>query len=654
MGAAARHSEAGATVAPDPAGEIETAGPALADITTRPNIDQSVPPGLPLPPAMPEIGRHMRPLLWRLPLVVFLVVGIATLIYVDRIFRRDYRKEAATQAVQTDALVESFLRHRLFVLGTLRELVGSAGESAEQQQRFAIFSREILRGAPDLETIALLDASGLTREVFRRDRRPVGVDAHRNSVRRLTALERARGARQLAVSGTVRLDDGRTGMVAYVPVVRGERVVGFVAGGITYQALFNDALAGQLQGVFAYRIIDESGQPIAVSPDFPRQPAHVLTRTVTVPGGVHWTLQLAIESLQPRVPRVVNLIVGPLLLLLVLFLVFREEARARRFGEHSLDLEIMSSNLLAANMRLEEKAQQIAEANAAKSRFLANVSHELRTPINAIVGYNALALDGMYGPLPQGLHTAHERIQAASDHLLRLVDDVLDLSKIEVGRLALDLEPVGLGSLIEGIIAVMQPLADSKRLELASNIDPALPVVTSDASRIRQIVLNLTSNAIKFTERGSITLTARRDPHDPDNRVLLEVRDTGIGIARRDQTRIFEEFEQVRPTGRGDSMQRGTGIGLAISRKLARLLGGDLRVYSRVRRGSIFTLELPIRGPDLAVSGSGGGTARTSQTPDVERTRFVIDDSTAAAHGGDRDVMDVEAPERLDHPPVRG
>jgi len=560
------------------------------------------------PPGIPRFNpRHLRPLFWRLPLLALLAIGLVTVVYVDRVLQRDYQKEASTQAVQTDALLESFVTHRLFAIGTLRALLADSPSEREQRDRFAIFSREIVENAPDLESIALLDPFGVERETYRRSGGvTVARDGRGQHVRvpqRAGALARARAEARMTLSGTLRLDDGRPGMIGYLPIERNDRVIGFLAAGIPYQALFDDALAGQLQGIFPYRIVDERGVPIAVSADFPEEPARLVTRAVTAPGELSWTLQVAIGAFEPRLPRFVNVLVGPLLLLLVLFLVLREEARARRFGEHTLDLEIMSSNLLAANVRLEERAHQIAEANAAKSRFLANVSHELRTPINAIVGYNSLALEGMYGALAPGLRTAHERMHSAADHLLRLVDDVLDLSKIEVGRLALDLEPVDVGALLEGVCTVMQPLADSRELELSTQIDVDLPTITSDGSRIRQIVLNLTSNAIKFTERGSVTLSARRDPHDPEGHVLVEVRDTGIGIARRDLGRIFEEFEQVRPSGRGDSMQRGTGLGLAISKKLSRLLGGDLRVYSRPRRGSIFTLLLPVTAPDVSASG---------------------------------------------------
>jgi polar amino acid transport system substrate-binding protein len=275
----------------------------------------------------------------------------------------------------------------------------------------------------------------------------------------------------------------------------------------------------------------------------------------------------------------------------------------------------MSRDLLDANVRLEERAQQIAEANRAKSRFLANVSHELRTPLNAIVGFNSLATDGIYGPLPAPLKSAHERIRAAAEHLLGLVNDVLDLSKIEVGRMDVDLETTDLAALLDSVVTVIEPIATAKGLEMDVILGQDLPRITTDRRHVRQILLNLASNAIKFTERGSVTLIARRSKDPGPESVLVMVEDTGVGIEADDIARIFEEFEQVRPSGRGDSLERGTGLGLAIARKLARLLGGDVNVTSRKGVGSRFTLQLPIHGP-ATIEGSGERTP-----PDGHRRR---------------------------------
>jgi signal transduction histidine kinase len=612
-------------------------------------VTASAAPGIPGPSSGRSFNtRQLRPMLWRLPLMIFLVIGVITLLYVDGVLRSEYRKEAGIQAVQTDALLESFLTLRYSELASLSALVRSANNPVERHERFETLAREMIASAPDLYSIYLLDRGGMVTDQYRRSTIQVDMPNanHFKLADRAQALLHATNTKGVAFTGTLRLSNGASGIMAYLPILRDSAIVGYIAGAMSYQALFEDALAGQLQGQFAYRITDDRGETIAISPDFPRRNSRLVRRDISVPRQVLWQLDVAIPPFEPRISRLVNLVVGPLLLLLVLFMVLREEARARRFGEHTLDLELMSANLLSANTRLEERAHQIAEANAAKSRFLANVSHELRTPINAIVGYNSLALDDVYGEMPEALRKAHVRIRAASDHLLKLVDDVLDLSKIEVGRLALDLEPVDLRALLDGIGTVVGPIAESKDLRINYSVDPGLPRITSDASRLRQILLNLMSNSIKFSDHGAVEVSARRSPRNPEHEIWIAVSDTGIGIAAADQDRIFEEFEQVRPSGRGDSIQRGTGLGLAISRKLARLLGGELRVESELGRGATFTLVLPINAP-LSAEPVVGGTPETtpnmphtslpdmaaiaSDNAETQRVHEALDDADAAA-----------------------
>ena len=572
-----------------------TPGPTPA---TSPGID-------PLDPAARD--PRLRPIAWRLPLVVMLIVGALTLRHVDGILQREYQTEAGTQAVQTDALLESFVKQRVALLGGLRGFIATTSASRDAEEGIERLSAEVLRDAPDLLAIYMLDSTGTARYTFRRDEKEDVANRNRNHFafpNRARALLRANRSRSAALTTTVQLADGTRGMIAYTPVIRNDRVIGYVGASLAYGPLFNDALAGQLRGHFAYRLLDEAGTVIAMSPEYPESPAKRLTSDVALPGGVRWTLDLAIPRNQPFTPRLITWIVGLLLLGLLASLVLREEARARRSAAHTHDLELLTRGLLDANTRLEERAQQIAEANRGKSRFLANVSHELRTPLNAIVGYNSLALDGLYGPLPGPLQTAHERIGAAAEHLLGLVNDVLDLSKIEAGRLEVHPEPLSLEGILDSVLTVIEPIAEAKGLRIDLIVERRLPQLITDPRHLRQILLNFVANAVKFTERGSVTITARRLTDDP-TRVRVVVEDTGIGIATDDLERIFEEFEQVRPSGRGDSIQRGAGLGLAIARKLARLLGATVQVDSVLGSGSRFTLDLPIEiSPQLAAAGS--------------------------------------------------
>jgi len=248
-----------------------------------------------------------------------------------------------------------------------------------------------------------------------------------------------------------------------------------------------------------------------------------------------------------------------------------------------------------------------------KSEFLANVSHELRTPLNAIVGFVELLRDGVYGELNNRQAGPVERIASSANHLRQLVDQILDLAKMAAGRLDVQWETIELKSFVVDLTGEIEALLAERGLTLSISVSVSLPRVRTDPMHLRQIVLNLLGNALKFTLSGGIAIRARlidianessgegvniSAPSAPQSGtwVALEVADTGVGIARSDQERIFEEFEQVNAGPRTDSMQRGTGLGLPISRRLARLLGGQLTVISDPGKGSTFTVWLPVTG----------------------------------------------------------
>ncbi len=456
----------------------------------------------------------------------------------------------------------------------------------------------MLASRPEMLRVMRLDDAGNVREALPAQNAAdddVASENHFLIAETRAALDRARETMAPAITRLLVLRHDTLGFVMYDPVIVHGQPSGYVGLAIAYAPLLRTLLTPRVQGRFGYRITDSAGRVLAVSPRYPDRPSAFATQRVTLPGGMHWQLDVPIGVFQPRAARVVMWIVGLVSLFAVALLVLREDARAERIAMHSFNLELLSRDLLDANVRLEERAQQVNEANMAKSRFLANVSHELRTPLNAIVGYNALALSGLYGEVTPELRSAQDRIRTAADHLLRVLDDVLDLSKIEVGRMEVDAREVALEPLLEGVVSIVEPVAEAKnvRLDLVAARD--LPSVVTDARHVRQILMNLMTNAIKFTERGSVTIVASRGEGAKANMIAIAIEDTGIGIARSDLKRIFDEFEQVRPGGRGDSIVRGTGLGLTVSRKLARLLGGDVDVTSRVGTGSRFTLWLPIK-----------------------------------------------------------
>jgi signal transduction histidine kinase len=286
--------------------------------------------------------------------------------------------------------------------------------------------------------------------------------------------------------------------------------------------------------------------------------------------------------------------VGAIVFVLV---VKRFRMQAHRLQERSRELEHLSTELIRVNKM--------------KSEFLANVSHELRTPLNAIVGFVDLLREGVYGELTPKQAGPVQRIEASATHLRHLVDQILDLAKMAAGRLEIHSEPIDLRPFILDVASEVEPLVNEKSLYLSLALSSALPRVRTDPTHLRQIILNLLGNSVKYTHAGTISVRAKvLAPGDPLVPALvkpaqdapsssvrpwiaIQVSDTGIGIGKNDQARVFEEFEQINAGPRGDSMNRGTGLGLPISRRLARLLGGDVTVESELGKGSTFTVWLP-------------------------------------------------------------
>ena len=246
------------------------------------------------------------------------------------------------------------------------------------------------------------------------------------------------------------------------------------------------------------------------------------------------------------------------------------------------------------NLRLQWQSAELEKAYRLKSEFLANMSHELRTPINALIGYTALMLDRIYGDLTAKQEEGLHRIQVSSQHLLALINDILDLAKIEAGKMPIHLERLSLNELVHDAAAQIEPIVRRKGLEFNVQLPSEPVVMETDRTKVRQIVLNLLSNAVKFTARGSVSISARAS----ENEVRIAVSDTGIGIRPEDLEVIFEEFRQVDQSRTRE--YGGTGLGLSITRKLIALLGGDIAVASQYGRGSTFTVTLPLTSEELS------------------------------------------------------
>ena len=237
---------------------------------------------------------------------------------------------------------------------------------------------------------------------------------------------------------------------------------------------------------------------------------------------------------------------------------------------------------------IQEKSRQLEIASQHKSQFLANMSHELRTPLNAIIGYTEMMADGLYGDVSEKAQGVLERVQNNGRHLLGLINDVLDLSKIEAGQLVLAIEEYSVADMVATVLSATESLAKGKGLALGSDVPAGLPTGSGDARRLTQVLLNLVGNAIKFTDQGSVEVRARQ----AGERFELSVVDSGFGIAPEDQAKIFEEFQQVDNTS--TRKKGGTGLGLSISRRIVELHGGRITVESEVGKGSTFKVTVPI------------------------------------------------------------
>jgi signal transduction histidine kinase/DNA-binding response OmpR family regulator len=299
------------------------------------------------------------------------------------------------------------------------------------------------------------------------------------------------------------------------------------------------------------------------------------------------------------------------------------ESLTARLEDSALKLRSRAEASEAARAEIEQRNRVLAEQNRrltlegqTKARFLANMSHELRTPMNAIIGFTSLLLDDRSLQMSERHRRSLERVSRNARDLLELINNVLDLSKIEAGRMDVYSEPADARNLIERAMAVVEPLKEARPIKLSFNVEDGLPGMRTDRTKLQQILINLLSNAIKFTREGEVKITAERAAPD---RVRITVSDTGIGIAESEITRIFEEFRQIASAGRG--ARTGTGLGLSITRRLVEMLGGEISVSSREGEGSAFAVTLPFEIEGRVAPASEADIPLT----DPERTALVID-----------------------------
>jgi PAS domain S-box-containing protein len=371
----------------------------------------------------------------------------------------------------------------------------------------------------------------------------------------------------------------------------------------------SETLSDVCQSVLAARASDASGSGAS---DW-KTAEHVASLTGSRDGGEAFPVEASISCFEGKDGKQYTLIVRDISDRI------RQEEELR---QQALVLERTMTELQMVNEELSSRQEDLERAMTARSRFYASMSHELRTPINAVLGYSTLLLENIYGPLNDKQAEGIQRTQRAAKHLLELVNDVLDLSKIEAGKIDLRLQPVTFPGIVEELFVTVRPLADKYGTKLTLESEPkSSTTIVSDPRRVRQILLNLLSNAIKFGNSKPIQVSVERTS---EAGVAVSVIDQGEGIPPEDRERIFQEFVQLGKT----QLQEGTGLGLPISRRLAELLDGTLTLDSDVGKGSVFRLTLPA---NADMKTPRALDQEKPQRPADERRREAEEEATASA-----------------------
>lgn len=549
-----------------------------------------------------EYGRHERDaheragigLLSRFIGAVFLVL-LAGLLLLDRSLVKANRDQEVLDAQASALLVESYMTAQSAILERVDHLprprAGIAGDTS-----VSLELQRLLREVPALQYVWSADSTGRILE-------SAADPAHEIPVTINTARLR-NSAGGLTISLIPR--NGR----ALIALVRREGVAR--SSGIIFDATGIEVLLTHMHPSGRVAIAVTSGEDTIAFVGNPLPAVAALSpehKVIRLPTGGTWTVT-AVHVMTTRSLRWGLWALGVTGVLFLALGLLREQRRVIEASSRSIELERLY--------------RDVKRANQAKSEFLANVSHELRTPLNAIVGFVELLREGFYGDLSPRQVLPVDRIAASATHLRHLVDQVLDIAKIAAGRLEVHPETIVLRPFVLNTASELESLVSEKNLSFSISVSASLPRIRTDPTHLRQILINLIGNAVKYTQTGTISVRARlvesemqvipkkvlearltappgeaTRPPRIGTWVALQVVDTGVGIVAADFERIFDEFEQVNAGPRGDSMQRGTGLGLPISRRLARLLGGEVGVESQPGQGSTFTIWVPVNPADL-------------------------------------------------------
>ena len=566
--------------------------------------------------------RRSPPRLSTLALFAAQLLGLAGLYAADRAITQGARARVELDAAETAAFAEAFLSSHVQTLRTMRGVLLDSGR-APYDARISTLLEDLVEGRLLFRRVWMSDSTGVIRyQRLLGGEGPMmgqGTDIDTANVLALrSTTARVRATRAPAISTPGQLLTGEQGFSIVVPLIVSDRIAGFAGGTLTAESLLQELTRRRPLENASIVIVTQGDTVAAQLHQANHERARYLAmNTFHAPGGDQWQVVVARPARNVLV-RLAMWTIGLAMIGALSLALVRERREGMRVAERSAELERLSTELL--------------RANRAKSEFLANVSHELRTPLNAIVGFVDLLRDGVYGELAPRQVNPVDRIAGSAAHLRHLVDQILDIAKMAAGRMEMHPEPVDLRPFVIDVASEFEALIGERGLNLSLAIGGSLPRIRTDPTHLRQIIVNLLGNAVKYTPSGGIAVRTRvvdergsghvvgtpslvGAPQGGRAWVTLQIADSGIGIAPADLARVFEEFEQVNAGPRGDSMQRGTGLGLPISRRLARLLGGDIAVESELGKGSTFTVWIPVDGADLGSRTSTPIPAGAAEAP---------------------------------------
>ena len=572
--------------------------------------------------------RRSPPRLSTLALFAAQLLGLAGLYAADRAITQGARARVELDAAETAAFAEAFLSSHVQTLRTMRGVLLDSGR-APYDARISTLLEDLVEGRLLFRRVWMSDSTGVIRyQRLLGGEGPMmgqGTDIDTANVLALrSTTARVRATRAPAISTPGQLLTGEQGFSIVVPLIVSDRIAGFAGGTLTAESLLQELTRRRPLENASIVIVTQGDTVAAQLHQANHERAQYLAmNTFHAPGGDQWQVVVARPARNVLV-RLAMWTIGLAMIGALSLALVRERREGMRVAERSAELERLSTELL--------------RANRAKSEFLANVSHELRTPLNAIVGFVDLLRDGVYGELAPRQVNPVDRIAGSAAHLRHLVDQILDIAKMAAGRMEMHPEPVDLRPFVIDVASEFEALIGERGLNLSLAIGGSLPRIRTDPTHLRQIIVNLLGNAVKYTPSGGIAVRTRvvdergsghvvgmpslvGAPQGGQTWVTLQIADSGIGIAPADLARVFEEFEQVNAGPRGDSMQRGTGLGLPISRRLARLLGGDITVESELGKGSTFTVWIPVDGADLGSRTSPPTPAGAAEAPAGVTTR---------------------------------